>query len=258
MKITFLGTGTSMGVPMIACPCEVCRSTDPKDKRTRSSVKIEIDDKVLVVDSGPDFRQQMLSSNTVVLDAILYTHEHKDHTAGLDDVRAFNWINKQPTYLFGELKVLNSLKQEFAYAFKDEDEKYPGVPELILHEIDEQSFQLFEIPVIPIRVYHNRMPVLGFRIGNFSYVTDASSISEDNMKKLKGSEVLVINALRQKEHVAHFNLEQALEVVASIAPATAYLTHISHHLGFHSEISKILPDNVFLAYDGLEIEILNF
>ncbi|WP_010418787.1 MBL fold metallo-hydrolase [Anaerophaga thermohalophila] len=256
MKVTFLGTGTSMGIPMIACDCEVCHSSDTKDKRMRSSVKIETDDRVVVIDSGPDFRQQMLASDTKRLDAILYTHEHKDHTAGLDDVRAFNWINKQPTQLYAEERTLSALKKEYAYAFKDEDEKYPGVPDLILNEInDHASFKVFGIPVVPVRVYHHLMPVLGFRIGNFSYITDASRIPDESMSKLKNSEVFVINGLRIKEHISHFNLEQAIAIIKELEPRQAFITHISHHMGLHAEISKQLPGNIALAYDGLEIEV---
>jgi len=244
-----------MGVPMIACHCDVCKSTSPKDKRTRSAIKIEFNNRVVVVDCGPDFRQQMLDSETTKLDAILFTHAHKDHTGGLDDVRAFNWINKQPTMLYGEEEVLKSLKVEYSYAFKSEDEKYPGVPELVLNQIDENPFSVFSREVIPIRVYHHMMPVLGFRIGNFSYITDASRIPPESMKKLAGSEVLVVNALRLKEHVSHFNLREALEVIETIAPRQAFLTHISHHLGFHDEVAKLLPHNVFPGFDGLTVEM---
>lgn len=243
-----------MGIPMIACPCDVCHSSDPRDKRKRSSVKVEIDGHILVIDSGPDFRQQMLDSHTKSLDAILYTHEHKDHTAGLDDVRAFNWINNQPTNLFAEKRTLEALKKEFSYAF--EEKKYPGVPELILNEIQENKlFSVFGIKVIPIRVYHYRMPILGFRIGNFGYVTDASLIPEESMEQLLGCEVLVINALRIQKHISHFNLEQAVDIIEKLQPRKAYLTHISHHLGFHNQVSKILPQNIALAYDGLEIKV---
>jgi phosphoribosyl 1,2-cyclic phosphate phosphodiesterase len=242
-----------MGIPMIACDCAVCKSADPKDKRSRSSVKIETDQQVIVIDSGPDFRQQMLQSNTLQLDAILYTHEHKDHTAGLDDVRAFNWINHQPVSLYGEKKVLSALKQEFAYAFKEDP--YPGVPDLVLHEIGEQPFYFAGIKIIPIRVYHHRMEVLGFRIGDFSYITDASSIPPESMQLLQGTKWLVVNGLRIKEHFSHFNLEQALEVIRQIAPQKAYITHISHHMGLHRQVSEQLPANVFLAWDGLVVDV---
>jgi phosphoribosyl 1,2-cyclic phosphate phosphodiesterase len=255
LKITFLGTGTSMGVPMIACDCEVCRSTDSKDKRTRSSVKIEVDGKVIVVDTGPDFRQQMLSSNTKRLNAILFTHEHKDHTAGLDDVRAFNWINREPSYLFGEERTLEALKNEYAYAFKAKEEKYPGAPELFMNEIGLDAFEAAGNMVQPIRVFHHKMPVLGYRTGDFSYVTDASNIPAESMDLLRNSKVLVLNALRIKPHISHFSLKQAIEVIQELAPERAYLTHISHHMGFHSKVSKQLPPNIHLGYDGLEIEI---
>ncbi len=241
---------------MIACDCEVCGSADPKDKRTRSSVKIETGGRTIVIDSGPDFRQQMLGSDTRDLDAILFTHEHKDHIAGLDDVRAFNWINKKPALLYGELRVLEALKQEFSYAFKNEDEKYPGVPELVLHEINEKdTFMVVDVPVIPIRAFHHQLPVLGFRIGDFSYVTDASRIPPESMEKLRESEVLVVNGLRIKEHISHFNLEQAVSIIKDLAPQRAYITHISHHMGLHGQTSKLLPSNIFLAYDGLVDEI---
>ncbi|MGQ1890555.1 MBL fold metallo-hydrolase [Thermophagus sp. OGC60D27] len=254
MKIKFLGTGTSMGVPMIACDCNVCHSRDPRDKRTRSSLKIETEESTIVIDSGPDFRQQMLASETKRLNAILFTHEHKDHTGGLDDVRAFNWINNEPVRLFAEKRTLNALKQEYSYAF--EENKYPGVPELILNEIkDNNEFYVCGLKVIPVRVYHHLMPITGFRIGEFSYITDASSIPDYSMEKLKECDVLVINALRIREHISHFNLSQALKIIDELKPRQAFLTHISHHLGFYSDISQKLPGNVKLAYDGLEFEI---
>lgn len=255
MKITLLGTGTSMGVPMIGCDCEVCRSADPRDKRLRSSVKIETGDHVIVIDSGPDFRQQMLTSKTKKLDAILFTHEHKDHTAGLDDVRAFNWINRQAINLYGEESTLKALKTEFSYAFKAMDEKYPGAPELILNHIGLGTFELYGEEIVPIRVYHHKMPVLGFRIRGFSYVTDASFIPDESIEKLKGSKILVINGLRIKDHISHFNLDQALRKIMQINPGKAYITHMSHNIGLHAETSEKLPPNVFLGEDGLELEI---
>lgn len=254
MKITLLGTGTSMGVPMIACDCMVCHSSDVHDKRTRSSVKIEKNGKVIAIDAGPDFRQQMIASQTRRMNAILFTHEHKDHTAGLDDVRAFNWINQEPCYLYGENRTLEALRTEYSYAFKSEGERYPGVPELLLNEIGLEPFEVQGIEVEPFRVFHHKLPVLGFRIGNFSYVTDGSFIPEESMKLLINSKVLVINALRIEPHASHFNLDQALEVIDELKPEKAFLTHISHHMGFHAEISKQLPENVFLGYDGLEFE----
>ncbi|PWD98334.1 MBL fold metallo-hydrolase [Marinilabilia rubra] len=255
MKVTLLGTGTSMGVPMIACDCKVCKSKDPRDKRLRSSVKIEMGNHVIVVDAGPDFRQQMLASQTKKLDAILFTHEHKDHTAGLDDVRAFNWINRQAVNLYGEEPTLNALKNEFSYAFKAMDEKYPGAPELVLNKIERRPFPLFGEEILPIRVYHHKMPVLGFRIRNFSYITDASYIPDESIEKLKGSKVLVINGLRIKNHISHFNLEQALVMIEQINPEKAYITHMSHNIGLHAETSEKLPPNVFLGQDGLEIDL---
>jgi phosphoribosyl 1,2-cyclic phosphate phosphodiesterase len=255
LKITFLGTGTSMGVPMIACDCEVCRSTNPMDKRSRASVKIEIDNHIIVIDAGPDFRQQMLNSRTKKLDAILFTHEHKDHTGGLDDVRAFNWISGKPVFLYAEKRTLNSLKQEYSYAFKNESEKYPGAPELKLNEIGEEPFSVCGQVIIPIRVYHHMMPVMGFRIGDFSYVTDASRIPAKSMEKIEGSKILVVNGLRKEEHLSHFNLDQAVNVIQALKPGKAYITHMSHNIGLHAEVSKKLPSNIFLGYDGLELEI---
>ena len=244
-----------MGVPMIACDCKVCRSNDERDKRLRSSVKIEVGGHIIVVDSGPDFRQQMLASETKKLDAIIYTHAHKDHTAGLDDVRAFNWINRQAVNLYAEESTLKALKNEYAYAFKSKEEKYPGVPELILNKIGLSPFNLWDEEILPLRVFHHKMPVLGFRLRDFSYVTDASSIPPETLKKLDGTRVLVLNGLRIKEHISHFNLKQALEIIDRINPDKAYITHMSHNIGLHAEVSKQLPSNVFLGFDGLEFEL---
>ncbi len=253
MKVTFLGTGTSMGVPMIACNCAVCNSKDPNDQRSRSSVKIEVDGQVLVIDTGPDFRQQMLQSNTRQLNAVLFTHEHRDHTAGLDDVRAFILLNGHSMPLYAERRVLDALKQEFDYAFKEL--RYPGLPRFELHEIALQPFYVGDTQMIPVRVCHHLLPVLGFRIGDFSYITDANRIPEESMQLLKGTKCLVINGLRIKEHISHFNLQQALEVIEQIDPQKAYITHISHQMGLHREVSASLPSGVFLAYDGLVVEV---
>lgn len=244
-----------MGVPMIACNCEVCCSSDSRDKRTRSSVKIENNGQIIVIDAGPDFRQQMLTSHTKRLNTILFTHEHKDHTAGLDDVRAFNWINGEPSGLYGEERTLLALRKEYSYAFKSEEEKYPGVPELLLNKIGLEPFEAAGMNIIPVRVFHHKMPVLGFRIDDFCYVTDASLIPEDSKELIRNTKILVINALRIEPHISHFSLKQALEVIEELQPERAYLTHISHHMGLHSEVSKHLPPNVFLGYDGLELEI---
>lgn len=253
MKITLLGTGTSQGVPVIACPCEVCQSEDPKDKRTRVSVQIEVDSKVFVIDTGPDFRQQMLNANTQKLNAVIFTHEHKDHTAGLDDVRAFNFFQKKEMPVYGHPRVLNQIKREFSYAF--EENKYPGIPQINLIEIDDNFFEIEEVAFHPIKAMHHLLPVYGYRIGDFGYVTDANFLENEELEKLKGLQVLVLNALRKEKHLSHFNLEEALEVIAYLKPQKAFLTHISHQMGKHAIVNSQLPPNVFLAYDGLEVQI---
>jgi phosphoribosyl 1,2-cyclic phosphate phosphodiesterase len=254
MKITILGSGTSQGVPVIACECEVCRSEDPKDKRLRCSVLIETEDQNLVIDTGPDFRQQMLRAKVTDLDAVLFTHEHKDHVAGLDDIRAFNFKNGgKAMSIYATENVQNALKREFAYVFADT--KYPGVPEVNLHTIDNLPFDVNGLSIIPIQVMHYKMPVLGFRIGDFTYITDANYISVEEKEKVRGSKVLVLNALRKKQHISHFNLEEALDLIKELGVEKAYLTHISHLMGKHEEVSELLPENVELAYDGLEISL---
>jgi phosphoribosyl 1,2-cyclic phosphate phosphodiesterase len=253
LKVKVLGTGTSQGVPVITCPCRICASTDPRDKRLRSSVLIEVMGKVLVIDTGPDFRQQMLGSQTVQLDAVLFTHQHKDHTAGLDDVRAFNFRQKKDMPLYGRQDVLNQIKTEFAYIFAAV--KYPGIPQVELHVIENQPFTVEGIEVVPIEVMHHKLPVFGYRIGKFAYITDANRIAPAEMDKIRGTEVLIINALRRESHISHFSLSEALEVIAEIKPQRAYLTHLSHNMGLHAEIEQELPEGVFVAYDGLEISL---
>ncbi|MEY2793296.1 MAG: Phosphoribosyl 1,2-cyclic phosphate phosphodiesterase [Bacteroidota bacterium] len=253
IKVTFLGTGTSQGIPMIACACEVCQSNDTRDKRLRVSLHLDIAGKSIVVDTGPDFRQQMLRESISHVDAILYTHEHKDHTAGLDDIRGFNYFQKVAIPLYAQSRVIDQLKREFAYAF--DENKYPGVPDIQVHEIDEKPFELKEIEVLPIRVKHFLLDIFGYRIGDFTYITDANFIEEEEIEKIKGTKVLVLNALRKASHVSHFNLAEALEIIAKVNPEQAYLTHVSHQLGLHAEVQKELPPNVFLAYDGLKITI---
>ena len=253
MKLTFLGTGTSQGVPIIACKCPVCLSTDKRDKRLRSSVLIEVDGQNIVIDSGPDFRYQMLRAKVEKLDAIIFTHEHKDHTAGLDDVRAFNWVNKKAVDIYAEERVQASLKQEFAYVFAEF--RYPGIPQIKLWTVENKAFHINETEILPIRVRHFKLPVYGYRIGDLAYITDANFISTEEKEKLKGLKVLVVNALRKEKHLSHFTLSEALALIDELKPEVAYLTHISHQLGFYEEVSKELPDNVFLAYDGLEVEI---
>jgi phosphoribosyl 1,2-cyclic phosphate phosphodiesterase len=253
LKITFLGTGTSQGVPVIACTCAVCRSSNPKDKRLRSSVMIEENGNVFVIDSGPDFRQQMLRENVKKLDALIYTHEHKDHTAGMDDVRAFNYVSDAPANLYATLRVQEALKREFAYVFSGED--YPGIPRIKFHTITSEPFDINGTRFIPIEVFHMNLPVLGFRVGTFTYITDANRIPEKEMKKIEGSEVIVLNALRREPHISHFNLEEAVTILKELSPKKAYLVHISHQLGLHYEIDKELPSFIRCAYDGLSIEI---
>jgi phosphoribosyl 1,2-cyclic phosphate phosphodiesterase len=253
LKITFLGTGTSQGVPVIGCHCEVCQSLDFRNKRLRTSIHVEVNGKSFVVDTGPDFRQQMLRENVQRLDAVLFTHAHRDHTAGLDDVRAFNFMQGSDMPVYGRQEVLDQLKVEFAYAFAKD--AYPGLPRITLNRIDDQPFALDDVPVTPLPVMHLRLPVLGFRFGNFSYITDANLIPEETLRRLTGTEVLVLNALQIEPHVSHFNLDEALKMIERIQPARAYLIHISHKLGLHSAVEKKLPAKVLLAYDGLQIDV---
>ena len=254
MTVTFLGTGTSQGIPVITCNCKVCTSTDRRDKRLRSSVLIRVDGSTLVIDTGPDFRYQMLRAQVQQLDAVLYTHEHKDHIAGLDDVRPFNFAQQGAVDIYGTYAVHQALKREFYYAFSDQ--KYPGVPQLHMHEITTAPFLVAgKVQVTPIQVMHFKMPVLGFRIGNFTYITDAKTIDEENIRRIKGSEIVVINALQRENHISHFTLEEAVDMALRIGAGTTYFTHISHRLGKHEEVSRELPDGVMLAYDGLQLEL---
>lgn len=253
MKVTFLGTGTSQGVPVIACECSTCLSNNYKDKRLRSSVLVEIEDKTLVIDAGPDFRQQMLREDVKKITAIVLTHEHKDHIAGLDDVRAFNYIQKKPAEIYGNERVLKTIKLEFPYVF--EKYKYPGVPEMNLNLVNGEKFRIESVEITPIRVQHYKLPVFGYRIMNFAYITDTNHIADEEFEKLKNLDVLVINALRKQKHISHFNLEEALEIIDRIKPQKAYLNHISHMMGTHNETKKLLPKNVHLAFDGLKLEI---
>ena len=253
MKVTFLGTGTSQGVPVIACSCEVCQSVDFRDKRLRSSVFIEVDGVNLVIDSGPDFRQQMLRERVKKLDAILFTHEHKDHVAGLDDVRSFNFLQKKDMPIYAQERVLKHIKNEFAYAFAEL--KYPGVPQITANEIATSAFDIEGVSIQPIEVMHYKLPVLAFRIKDFTYVTDANFISEEGKEQIRGSKVMVVNALQSDPHISHFTLPEAIDLVQELEIEQAYFTHISHKLGRHAKVSEQLPDGVQLAYDGLTLEL---
>ncbi len=253
MKIKFLGTGTSQGVPLIGCDCKVCVSASPKDKRLRSSVFIEYGDTNIVIDTGPDFRQQMLRENIRKVDAVLFTHEHKDHIAGLDEVRAYNFINQMVMPVYATERVQQAIKREFAYIFAEE--KYPGIPQIDLFGIGHQDFMVNEVKVTPIEVLHHKLPVKAFRIGNFTYITDANFISEEEKNKIRGSEVIVINALRRNHHISHYTFEEAITLMEELKPKRAYFTHISHQLGTHDEVSLELPDFIKLAYDGLTIDV---
>lgn len=251
MIVTFLGTGTSQGVPVIACSCEVCTSLDYRDKRLRTSIHVSVDNQSFIIDTGPDFRQQMLRERIARLDAVLFTHAHRDHTAGLDDVRAYNFLQEMDMPVYGTLEVLDQLKIEYAYAFSEF--KYPGIPRLLLNEIKDKPFTVNGVSITPLPVMHMKLPVLGFRLNNFSYITDANFIPEETYDLLKGTEILVLNALQQERHISHFNLDEALEVVNRIQPKKAYFTHISHKLGKHAPIERKLPAHISLAYDGLQV-----
>lgn len=253
MQVTFLGTGTSQGVPVIGCTCDVCQSQDHKDIRLRCSVWIETDNNSFVIDTGPDFRQQMLRSKVEKVDAVLFTHEHKDHTAGLDDVRAYNFKYDMDMPLYGNKNVEICLKRDYYYAFSDT--KYPGVPMLDFRRISNEPFEFNNDTITPILVWHYKLPVFGYRIGDFTYITDAKTIDDEEIEKIKGSKVLVINALRKQEHLSHFNVDEALDMVDRIKPERAYFTHISHLLGKHENVAQELPPNVQIAYDELKIRV---
>jgi len=238
---------------MIACGCKVCTSIDPRDKRLRSSILVESASTSIIIDSGPDFRQQLLREKTKKLDAVIFTHEHKDHIAGLDEVRAFNFINKMRMPVYATPRVQNALKREFAYIFSDE--KYPGLPEVDLYEFDNEVFTVGDIVLEPINVLHYKFPVKGFRINDFAYITDANFIAGAEKEKLKNLNVLVLNALRREPHISHFTFEEAIALVKELSPRKAYFTHISHQLGLHEALNKELPANIELAIDGLQLII---
>lgn len=249
MRFSFLGTGTSQGVPVITCNCAVCTSTNSKDQRLRTSLMVESDTTTLVVDTGPDFRQQMLNNKVQDLDAVLFTHGHKDHIAGLDDIRPFNYLLDKKIDIYAEPMVQDALKREFQYAF--EPQQYPGVPLMNLITIDETPFIVNDIKVIPIRAMHKTLPVLGFRFDNFTYITDANFIDEKELEKTYNTDILVLNALRREAHYSHFSLDEAIAIAQKVNAKQTFFTHISHHMGLHDAINKTLPKNMYLAYDGL-------
>jgi phosphoribosyl 1,2-cyclic phosphate phosphodiesterase len=253
MKITFLGTGTSQGIPVIACECQVCSSADVKDCRLRSSILVETNQTTLVIDTGPDFRQQMLKFKVKNLNGVVFTHEHKDHVAGLDDVRAYNFHQEENMDVYAHPRVQEALKREFYYAF--DNTSYPGVPRLNLKDIGNEKFTVGDIELTPIEVLHYKMPVLGFRIKDFTYITDANYISDESIEKIRGSKILVLNALRRKKHVSHFTLDEAVEMAKRIKAPKTYLTHISHLMGTHADTMKDLPNGIEVAWDGLQFEI---
>jgi phosphoribosyl 1,2-cyclic phosphate phosphodiesterase len=253
LKITFLGTGTSQGIPVIGCGCAVCQSGDSKDKRLRVSVLIEIADTTIVIDSGPDFRYQMLRAGVKDLDAILFTHEHKDHIAGLDDIRPFNYLLHKKIDIYAVPRVQEALKREFAYIFSEV--KYHGLPQITLHTVVNEAFEIAGNRIIPLEVMHHKLPILGYRIGDFTYITDAKTISDEVIEKIKGTKVLVLNALQKESHISHLTFDEAIAMANRIGAETTYFTHISHNLGLHNEVSTELPANIKLAYDGLSFEL---
>ena len=253
LDITILGSGTSTGVPLIGCDCEVCTSTNSKNKRLRTSIKISSPTTTVVIDTTPDFRYQMLRTNTTHIDAVVFTHPHRDHYAGLDDIRPFNFFSHKPMAIYANALTQVAIKRDFYYAFeKDKDE---GLPEMILNTIDKDNFTIGDISFTPIQVMHREMPVLGFRIGDFTYITDANFITETEMEKIRGSKILILNALRKQTHPTHYNLEQALAVVSSLDIPTVYFTHFSHQIGLHDEVEAALPKGIHLAYDGLQFSV---
>lgn len=246
-----MGTGTSSGVPMIGCDCAVCTSPDKKDKRLRSSILVRSATTTLVVDTGPDFRYQMLREKVKHLDAIVFTHPHKDHLAGLDDIRAFNFFSRKPMPIYADSLTEEALRRDFYYAFSDT--KYPGLPELDMHTMDLQPFVIGDIPVLPIPVWHHKMPVMGFRFGDFTYITDANRIDAESRQKIRGSKILVLNALRKEKHLSHFSLEEAIEVARDLAVPEVYFTHLSHQMGLHADVEQELPEGMHIAYDRLQL-----
>lgn len=255
IKVTVLGSGTSQGVPVIACDCEVCSSMDYRDQRLRVSILVEVNGLFFVIDTGPDFRQQMLKANPPRIDAVLYTHQHRDHTGGLDDLRSYNFKQKEDIPIYARAEVMAQLKYEYAYVFVPPEKKYPGVLSVEEHIIENKPFEIKGVPIIPIEGLHYRLPVFGFRIGDFTYFTDINAIPETEWAKLEGTKILVLDALQREEHISHFTLQQAVEVIERLKPEKAYLTHISHRMGLHKATENELPAHIRLAYDGLVITL---
>lgn len=254
MKVTLLGTGTSGGVPVLTCKCAVCTSLDYRDKRLRSSVHLNVDAKSIVIDTGPDFRQQALRAKINSLDAVVFTHEHKDHTAGLDDIRPYNYMQGvKELEIYARITVLNQLKREFEYAFSEN--RYPGIPIISTNIIDSNPFEVLGIQFTPIQLIHYKLPVLGFRVKDFTYLTDCNFIADKEIEKAKGSKILVLDALQQTEHPSHFTLEQAIEAAYKIGAEKTFFTHISHKMGLHKDVEKKLPKGMYLAYDGLTFDL---
>ncbi len=252
MRLTFLGTGTSQGIPVIACDCDVCTSTNPKDKRLRSSVLIETEEQIFTIDAGPDFRQQMLRENVKRLDAILLTHSHFDHIGGLDDVRSYNYLQKSPLDIYGNEQAISGLKETFGYAFKSSP--YPGLPEFRTHVVEAAPFQIGKQSIVPIQALHHRLPVLGYRINDLVYLTDVKRIELKELDKVIGCKTLIINALKKDDHFSHLTLQEALDIVHIVRPEHTYITHISHFMGKHEEVCLELPEGVMLAHDGLRVK----
>ena len=254
MKITFLGTGTSQGIPLIACNCDVCKSKDQRDKRLRTSILVETENQTIVVDTGPDFRQQMLNNNVEKLDAVIFTHEHKDHTAGLDDIRAFNYKQRRKIPIYATERVQQNLKESFAYIFAEN--RYPGIPEIELITISQNNnFSIGDLNITPILVKHLKLPVLGFRFDKVVFITDANFISDEELAKTYGAEILVLNALKKEKHISHYSLNEAIDLAVKTKIPKVFFVHMSHEMGFHADINKELPSGFELAFDGLVLEI---
>lgn len=251
LEVSILGSGTSQGIPVVGCTCDVCQSKDPRDNRLRTAALLQHNGTTVAIDAGPDFRQQMLREQVRRLDGILVTHNHKDHTAGIDDVRAFNWIQQQPMNIFARRSVLSAIREEYFYAF--EENPYPGVPDINLNELGGSPFRINDMELIPIDAMHHQMPVYGFRTGNFSYLTDANYIETSELDKMKGSRFVVINALRREKHISHFTLEEAVDILQYLRPEKGFITHISHQMGKHRDLEKELPEGIFPAYDGMKL-----